>query len=183
MRKAYTLVMGEAKELNFAQVEAILALKDEQCAELPGGLMAYLRRDICFATAKPLLPPVESSFALVQKNGWQNIDQLGLAYIIEENVYVNQAPGAKELLLPADLIDRLSWRARREGDAVSSLGKKGRRKLKDIFIDNHIPLYQRNHWPLLLLDDEIIWVGGLWKKDLGKADSQILIKIRLYDKI
>ena len=183
VRKAYTMIMGEKKELNFAQVEAVLRLRDEQSTELPGGMKAYLRQDICFAKVKPPLPDDELSYQLIADGSWQRISDWGWEYQVVKESSMHEAVGMQRMLIPQEMLAHLYWRTRRDGDAVVSTGKRGKRKLKEIFIDNRIPAFQRKKWPLLIYDESIIWIGGLWKKDIEASDKHILIKIRRYDKI
>ncbi|HEU5287491.1 MAG TPA: tRNA lysidine(34) synthetase TilS, partial [Candidatus Limnocylindria bacterium] len=51
---------------------------------------------------------------------------------------------------------RLSVRARRAGDR---LGRS--RKLQDLFVDAKVPARLRDTWPIVALDDAVLWVPGL----------------------
>ncbi|WP_085993725.1 tRNA lysidine(34) synthetase TilS [Oceanobacillus senegalensis] len=65
----------------------------------------------------------------------------------------------------------LHIRTRKSGDRMSWYGLNGSKKLKDIFIDEKIPLDKRNSWPILVDNNgEIIWLIGLKKGKL--KDSQ-----------
>ena len=78
----------------------------------------------------------------------------------------------------------MRWQTRRPGDKVPSRGSKGWRKLKDIFIQEKILPSARESWPLLLAEEAICWVPGLWKA--GNPDVQgdkLLIKVRRSDNI
>lgn len=59
-----------------------------------------------------------------------------------------------------DKLGRLSIRNRRNGDRFRPIGMKGRKKLKDYFIDEKISLDNRKKIPIILSDDEIIWIVG-----------------------
>ena len=54
----------------------------------------------------------------------------------------------------------LRIRQRRKGDRFKPLGLNGTKKLKDFFIDRKIPREQRDRIPLLVDEDNIIWVVG-----------------------
>lgn len=183
IRKAYTLIMGESRELNFDQVEAILRLKEEQCTVLPGGLKAYRRGNIYFAADKPPLPQYLESYPLQIDGQWHAIDNWGWEY--QAQVIGDTLPviGMFSFILPLEIANKAIWRTRREGDFVASSGKSGKYKIKDMFIDNRVPVYQRSSWPILVADEELLWVCGLWQKDLEHTDTSILIKVKKYDKI
>ena len=55
-------------------------------------------------------------------------------------------------------------RTRKEGDRMRVKGLNGRKKLKDIFINEKIPMYKRNNWPVVVdQTGQIIWLPGLKK--------------------
>lgn len=57
---------------------------------------------------------------------------------------------------------QFSIRTRQDGDRVKPLGMNGRsRKLKKIMSEKHVPRHLRDKWPLLIYEDEIVWVPGL----------------------
>ena len=51
---------------------------------------------------------------------------------------------------------RLGVRARRPGDRIATRGK-----VQDVFVDAKIPVRARDTWPLVTLDDAVIWVPGV----------------------
>lgn len=56
----------------------------------------------------------------------------------------------------------LMVRARREGDRILPLGLGGHSiKVSDLMVNEKIPRRARKNWPLLLSDDEIVWIPGL----------------------
>ncbi|MDA8414572.1 MAG: tRNA lysidine(34) synthetase TilS [Desulfobacteraceae bacterium] len=71
--------------------------------------------------------------------------------------------------------DRLPfpWYVRtfRPGDRIQPFGMSGRKKVKDIFIDEKIPQSQRRRIPLLFCGCELIWIVGLRTSQLGRVDS------------
>ncbi|MDD4680395.1 MAG: tRNA lysidine(34) synthetase TilS [Clostridia bacterium] len=54
----------------------------------------------------------------------------------------------------------LMLRSRKEGDRFQPLGMEGTKKLKDFFIDRKVPAEQRAYVPLLVDEENIIWVAG-----------------------
>jgi tRNA(Ile)-lysidine synthase len=49
----------------------------------------------------------------------------------------------------------------RPGDRIRPLGIAGTRKIKEVFIDRKVPRPRRANYPVVTLDDEIVWVPGL----------------------
>ncbi len=58
--------------------------------------------------------------------------------------------------IDASSASRIVVRARRPGDRVG-----GRRKLQDVFVDAKVPTRLRDIWPIVTLDEVVIWVPGL----------------------
>jgi tRNA(Ile)-lysidine synthetase-like protein len=61
---------------------------------------------------------------------------------------------------------RLVVRNRRTGDRIRPLGSERERRLKDVLIDHRIPRELRDRIPLLVIDEDIVWVPGV---TLGEA--------------
>jgi tRNA(Ile)-lysidine synthase len=63
-------------------------------------------------------------------------------------------------------------RTRRNGDRMSLKGMAGTKKLKDIFIDNKIPIQDRDSWPVITdSDGGILWLPGLKKASFEGMDD------------
>lgn len=64
-------------------------------------------------------------------------------------------------------------RTRKYGDKISLKGTKGHKKVKDIFIDEKIPMHQRDKWPIVVdSKDEVIWIPGIKKSKIIKQKNE-----------
>ncbi|MEH7074858.1 tRNA lysidine(34) synthetase TilS [Neobacillus drentensis] len=65
-------------------------------------------------------------------------------------------------------------RSRRSGDRMTLKGMEGSKKLKAIFIDQKVPVQERNMWPILT-DKEgcILWLPGLKKSSFEGIDDSV----------
>ncbi|MGK0310057.1 MAG: tRNA(Ile)-lysidine synthase [Lentimonas sp.] len=71
-------------------------------------------------------------------------------------------------------------RARRPGDSFRPLGAPGTKKLKDWFIDRHVPARERNRLPLVLTDSGVVvWVPGLPPADDLKINATTKTALKL----
>jgi tRNA(Ile)-lysidine synthase len=59
------------------------------------------------------------------------------------------------------LILPISVRGRKSGDTISPLGIRGHKKLKDLFIDKKIPAKERDAIPIVVMNNQPIWVIGV----------------------
>jgi tRNA(Ile)-lysidine synthase len=58
----------------------------------------------------------------------------------------------------------------RPGDRIIPFGMSGRKKVKDFFIDEKIPLSQRKRVPLLFCENHLIWLVGLRSSEMARVD-------------
>ena len=83
---------------------------------------------------------------------------------------------SKEIKLPIHI------RSKKYGDKLTLKGLNKQKKLKDIFIDEKIPIDKRNSWPVITDDnDEIIWLPGLKKTKFDREKQRnydIIIRYR-----
>lgn len=72
--------------------------------------------------------------------------------------------------------DKLSFplkiRSRRNGDSFYPLGLGHRKKLKDFFIDEKVDRNLRDQIPLVLSNDQIIWISGFRQSEDYQVDSK-----------
>jgi len=125
---------------------------------LPGGAEVYReRKDLLLLRARE-----EAPFSLPVEPG----AQYAIGPYRFASCYV-QTPGPYGGLgrefIDAERIGgrRLSLRSWREGDAFFPLGMRGRKKISDFFVDEKVPLHEKQRIPILVTDDgDVIWVCG-----------------------
>lgn len=80
---------------------------------------------------------------------------------------------------------KLSVRNRRAGDRFAPYGMEGSKKLKDFFIDLKVPREERDRIPLIVDEENIIWVVGYRISDLHKVTKKtkkvLMIEYRRLD--
>jgi tRNA(Ile)-lysidine synthase len=76
-------------------------------------------------------------------------------------------------------------RSRKSGDRFHPLGSTGAKKLKDFFIDEKIPLRERDQILLLEKDGVIVWIAGIRPSELYKIDENtervLMVKIEHFE--
>lgn len=72
-------------------------------------------------------------------------------------------------------------RNRKEGDFIYPKGLNGKKKIKDLFIDNKIPKDKRDEIPLVALGKEILWVYNIRDTKNYKIDENTknVLKIKI----
>ncbi len=69
------------------------------------------------------------------------------------------------------IVSALYIRNRLPGDMFNPFGMNGTKKLKDFFIDEKIPISLRNNVPMLVDNDNIIWIIGIRTSDRYKVTT------------
>ena len=87
---------------------------------------------------------------------------------------------SKEVKLP------LYVRNKRDGDIIEILNLGGKKKIKDIFIDEKVPKQIRNNYPLLIDSKEnILWIPGIKKSKYDRSKNgnyDIILKYQKEEK-
>lgn len=60
----------------------------------------------------------------------------------------------------------------RHGDRLQPFGMAGHKKLKDFFIEKKLALSVRASLPLLVLGDEVIWIPGYGRSEIGRVRAE-----------
>ena len=72
-----------------------------------------------------------------------------------------------------DVVFPLHVRNRANGDKMSVKGMLGRKKINDIFIDEKIPMNERELWPIVVdSKGTIVWLPGLKKSKFDKTKDE-----------
>jgi tRNA(Ile)-lysidine synthase len=70
-------------------------------------------------------------------------------------------------------------RPRREGDRMQPFGSTGRKKVKDLLIDAHIPLQERDFLPLVCDQEDVLWIPTVRRSAKGALGSSTERVLRL----
>lgn len=98
---------------------------------------------------------------------------------------VHDCQGNNGFILSKDVKLPLIVRTRQDGDRIQVKGMNGTKKVKSIFIEQKIPIHERDEWPIVTdSEGEILWIPGLKKSkhesnELNKGD--ILLKYKRKD--
>lgn len=74
----------------------------------------------------------------------------------------------------------LSVKSREEGDYIIPIGMRGKKKIKELFIDSKIPREQRDRIPLISFDKEVLWAIGYKTNENYKVtkDTKKVLKLQ-----
>ncbi|WP_276327727.1 tRNA lysidine(34) synthetase TilS [Dehalobacterium formicoaceticum] len=177
---------GKQGTLTFDHTEALLNLAPGQELFLPGPIYAYREGSTLIfspekrkAPAAPVLAPVE-----LTAPGTTYLPRLARAVTVSLISWPEPGltPDRETQVFSLDILQKtLTIRNRRGGDYFYPRGMRGKKKIKDFFIDEKIPQSQRATVPLLLAGDQIVWVAGYRRSRLFEAgrDDHKAVLVRL----
>jgi tRNA(Ile)-lysidine synthase len=158
-------------KLNSRTLEAILrTIRASTKMELPGYLVVE-----CSQERIQFLPKTS-------RTGFQEIDVTGAGdYQFPPAKISLKFSVVKKAELPAlrhlAFVDAekasfpLTIRNWKKGDVFQPLGMKGRKKLSDFWIDRKVPQSNRKNIPIVLKDEQIVWIAGQQIDDQFKITS------------
>lgn len=168
--------LGDLRGLGFHHVESALRLATARhpsgYASLPGGWTVVRDYD-----ALRLMRGCEAARA---EPYVYELPLEGEVRVEEAGVTVRAwCAGTKNALTPENLFqaafDRRAvegvreLRSRLPGDRFRPLGMKGRKKVKDLFIEKKTPRPLRDRLPLVLVDGEVLWIPGYGRSAAAKV--------------
>ena len=190
LRESLGLIKGNKLDINLAHIDNILDLlkaRGRASLDLPGNILVtkeYRRLSIGFKKEKKVF----SFNYFLKVPGITKIPELGLSFRAKilkgKPRALNEGPKKKAYFDYERMKAPLSLRNREEGDRFQPLGMRGSKKLKDFFMDEKIPLKERERTPLLLSGKEIIWVVGQRISDKAKVTNKtkkvLMVEVQRY---
>ena len=138
--------------------------------QLPGKLylwhehrMLYFKKDLLPQPCIPLLSEIP-----IQIPGTTPIYPVGklVSEILDIkdlslDVYKKTKASGEEIFDLQSITMPIAVRRRKEGDTISPLGIRGVKKIKDLLMDKKIPLKERDSVPIVVMNNQPIWVIGV----------------------
>jgi tRNA(Ile)-lysidine synthase len=178
-RQAIQSLRSDLRDIDYLAIERCLAFSHDpprsKQIDLAAGLILRLEGErLWLADGEARLPtsawpqvPFADSLALpipgrlALSAGWQ-VSAEWVADPLEElsSLRAHPDPFVAFVQLPAG-VECLQVRTRRSGERLCPLGMGGSSmKLSDLMVNQKIPARARGSWPVICLDDQIVWVPG-----------------------
>jgi tRNA(Ile)-lysidine synthase len=147
----------------FALVDLLSAPSGSEI-DLPQGMVARRSYGLLLLEKKREQPPAPWDHP-VAVEGVTSLPEAGMGLrarvVSREQVRLEESSPSLAFLDFDRLIPPLSARNRRPGDRFYPLGAGGEKKLKDFLIEGKVPRSARDHLPLLVDREKILWVVGM----------------------
>lgn len=170
LRKALAAFLPQdISQVQIAALEELLQKETGKSRNFAGNLYAQNSYGTLLLSRKK----EQSDFSYVLSIGEElRIPEAGisvLTWIGEKNIEISQDDCTK--IFDYDKINQTIFcRTRQTGDFIRL--KNGRKKIKELFIDEKIPREEREHYPLFAVGEEVLWIPGLRVSAAYQTDEQ-----------
>jgi tRNA(Ile)-lysidine synthase len=179
LRQGIARLRGDLQGIENVHIDALLGLVASQRThgklDLPGFVARFQGDELTLGEEKMDRP---LSFEVPVALGRTKIPSLevSLDLSIEDLIGSGEFQITEDKEVEVADADRVQFplhvRSRRPGDRFAPLGLGGEKKLKDFYIDERVPFYDRDRIPLLCDSQKIIWVVGLRLSDAVRVTSE-----------
>jgi tRNA(Ile)-lysidine synthase len=169
VRRAMEMVKGDLRSIDFAHIEAVLdlATATEGHGRLQAPGLDIMRSFDWLRFGRPLVDGLQNrNYRLpapvpgkVRVPGSDRVLSLEIVENSEnsesrDSVYNMRETGEVDWERLSGPLDLRNWRP---GDQYQPLGNTGEEKIKTLFQQYRIPLWERRHWPVLTDGNAIVW--------------------------
>ncbi|GAB6099794.1 tRNA lysidine(34) synthetase TilS [Halanaerocella petrolearia] len=194
IREAVRYCKDDYQDLYYQHIESIMKLattkETGKRVELPADLIVRLNYNQLIFSIGGLM---EDRFDFEYQIALEEIEIPELGIIISSEIVDSNYPWRQE-------IDNSNYgffdykqvgspfyiRSRQSGDRFYPLGMKGRKKIKDFFIDQKLAIWKRDQVPIFVTEgNDIFWVGGLRVDDRFKVteDTEQILMIKIKEEL
>ncbi len=169
IRQAIKKVKGDIRRIDYSHITRIAGLltnrKPQITINLPEGLVVkkiYERLTFDFSSNDTY--PVEISYYL-NNVGKFYIHETGQSIVLKEISKQDFSPYSVSKFVAFLDLDKIQWplkiRNLRKGDKFIPLGLNGFKKVKNILIDNKVPIEDRKKTIIFENNNDVIWIPGI----------------------
>ena len=160
-------ISADVSQVQIQALEDLMKKETGKSRDLLNGILAENRYDRLVLSLKK-----------EKAEGYQYALPLGEKISVpEKNMTVKAWVSTEKILLSADMKcfdfekikGELSCRTRKTGDFIAL--KNGRKKIKDLFIDEKVPRNERDTLPLITMGEEVLWAEGLRVSENCRSDD------------
>lgn len=153
----------DARDVSARDIARLAASLDSIRRTTVSGSLELVRRgsSLVLRKRRTSMPDFELPLAPGQEINIAEIGTFGIARAAPDTPIISPDRRRQLLQLPIGALGLFIVRNRRRGDRLQPLGLKHEKKLKELLIDRKIAAELRDRIPLLVWNDEIVWVAGI----------------------
>lgn len=188
IRQAIRECLGHLRRIGFVHIMEITRLitseEPNKSLFLPHGLRVLKSYQALTFSRHP--EQISPFVYQVSGPGYLEIPEIGrgMYFAIIPRPPLEKERGVSHIaLIDFDGVDfPLTVRSFRPGDRLQPLGMEKEKKIKDLFIDLKIPPAQRLKTPILLKDEQVLWVAGLCldQRARVKPETKRVLRVEIF---
>ncbi len=135
----------------------------------------YNQVQITYSAANRALTDAEPPIVKLKIPGTTKLPDYGgeIEVILMDKSIIRMDQDNHIAVFDAKKIDQpLFVRPRKHGDRMTCFGLKGTKKIKELFIEAKLPRRKRDRYPIVVMDDQIIWIPGIRRSDFAPVTDQ-----------
>lgn len=177
LRLAIEKVKGNLTELSYGHIRDVLAKLDATERwelHLPGGIFVLGERGaLLICRDKPKTVESRPFRYVLPVPGEVKLEEIGRRLRGSFTEEVEKNAGAEVAFVDYGALGKeVVVRNKLEGDRFLPLGLKGTKKLQDYFVDEKVPLEERERVPIVESGGKVIWVAGKRLDDRAKVTER-----------
>jgi len=192
LRKTIERAKGDLRQIDFAHVERILEMVRSQEGhdrlQIPG-LDVFRSFDRIRIASVPSRPALERDFSfpiavpgsveLPRSSGRITLQVQEKAAQTEPHGTVVDELDWQRLAIGVDALPGLELRNWRPGDRYRRVGQSKQEKIKILFQEARIPLWERRDWPIITYNGTIVWVRrfGAAAEYAASPEARVVLRI------
>lgn len=187
---AYVVIHRFLQETGYgaAQGPSLDLLVQHACAGTDGQVsvlskLVKIKNGKCFLAPEklaPLGPEIRNlSLEILDAESGLLAEEVMVDDLLWAKLSRGDIPPTREVYLSPRAHGSLSWRGRLEGDRYQPLGAPGTAKVSDLLINRKVPAEVRENLPVVLLNNEIIWVPSNPPAELYRLNGPVKGALRL----
>lgn len=164
------LTAGE-RSLSFEDscaLSALVSRPEGTMLNLPNGLMACREQEwlhLVFQSAQPLCPAAQYTAAVLPEMPVYDLPHASICAAAPKKLPC----GASSVILSRELLRQQPvWRMPQPRDVIRPFGAPGHKPLRRYFTDRKADRFLRSAWPVLAVENEVLWLPGLCASELTR---------------
>jgi len=177
---------NSTKEISFHHIDIIIkeinSAKSTTTLNLPTGILFQKQYKQLIFSKKNI---INNDYTyLLQLPGLTHIPEINKGIIATITDSLEGNPTLTDAVFDfAELKGELQVRTRKKGEIIKPLGLKGSKKVKELFIDAKIPKLDRESYPIITYQNEILWIPGVVRSNIALINEKTekFLSLKLID--
>ncbi len=184
LRLAIEQVKGDLAELSYNHIREILSklgATEKWELHLPDGVFAIGdKNSLTICRDKPVVIEAKPFKYVLAVPGEVRLEEVGRTLRGALVDQVDKSAGPDVAFLDYGLMGKeIVVRSKQPGDRFTPLGVKGSKKLQDFFVDEKVPVEERERVPIVESVGKIVWVAGRRLDDRARVTDKTKKIVRL----